>query len=276
MRRTPIRGFGQGDSLAAVEERDALVAYVAANADRARLALRGAEPADASAALASAAAAVHAIPHPDEPDEGLPNWCEVLPETDGTPVLHLDMQDHGEQAARVVGVILAAVEAAGVEGRLEPVSPVGPPFTFDPAAQLYGSRHPAMDRLDGRGLPPGMPAALPVPDGLLVQAQRDEDGVWAHAAWRHTGDAEAFGDYPERLRGAGFALNEYPVRRPEERGGLRGYVFAHASCVGLVWLYHERLDDARRHGRRRPGRWYLSLVWAPAGTPGERLPLPGF
>jgi hypothetical protein len=103
-----------------------LISYVADNSDRVSLALmESPDPAAAVTALERAAAAVLQIPHPVEPGDPLPNWCQVLVE-DGRPVLHVDMQDHREYAGRVVTTILASLDAAGVDGRLEPKRPLGP------------------------------------------------------------------------------------------------------------------------------------------------------
>lgn len=51
----------------------------------------------AMAALRAAADAVRTVPHPDEPTEPLPNWADALLSEDG-PTLHLDLQDHADQA----------------------------------------------------------------------------------------------------------------------------------------------------------------------------------
>src|SRR3954468_9122315 len=79
-----------------------LVAYLTDRPSQAVFVLRGAGDDDtAMAALRRAADAVRAIPHPDEPDDPLPNWVDALLGDDG-PTLHLDMQDHAEQAPRVI------------------------------------------------------------------------------------------------------------------------------------------------------------------------------
>lgn len=99
----------------------ALIAYLEENADRVHLAVRdGSDPQAGLRALRRAASAVQRIPHPDEPEDGLPNFTDVSLE-DGLPVLRMDVKDGGRFAAQIATAMLGALETEGTVGRLEPV-----------------------------------------------------------------------------------------------------------------------------------------------------------
>jgi hypothetical protein len=241
-----------------------LVAYLAEHADRARLVLRETPDGDAALrALRRAAAAVGRIPHPVEPAQPLPNWCDAF-FVDGVPVLHLDIQDHAEYAERIAAAVLTALDADGIDGRLEPLTPPAPPFDYDGNADIIG---PAdyLAEVDERGLPPAFPVGFPVPRaGTLVLAQRAREDTWVHAAWRRGPADPPFEEYLRQLRTSGCVLEEHPEKASADDGGMHGYTFERADGVGAVWLYHEELRYARRRGRGGPARWYASVIWAPA------------
>lgn len=264
-----------------------LIAYIAAHGSTAVLVLRDAPDADAAlAALRQASGEVHAIPHPQEPSAPLPNWCDAFIE-DGEPVLHLDVQDQGPAyAGRITAAILAGLDAAGVDGRLEPRPVPGLPCDYDAAADLFYTLGEYLWKLDERGLPPGFPAGFPVPEDCeMVMAQRAAGSVslygsrysdsWEYAAWRRRHRQPPLEGYVDELRAFGCALDPVPGRRPAKRGGMHGYRLRHPSGNGFVWLYHEWMQEARRQGRREPSAWYVGVVWQPAGTDdGKPLPEP--
>jgi hypothetical protein len=239
-----------------VDRSDAeLISYVTDNCDRAALRLRG--PSDAAAAVVAmeqAAAAVLTIRHPDEPTMSLPNWCAVSVE-DGEPVLQLDMKDNRDYAGQVVSIILASLDAAGVDGRLEPKRSPEPPFEYDAAADIVTGGDYLWE-LDERGLPPSFPAGFPIPDdATCVMAQRADDGTWEHAAWRR---ARPFEEYLDRLRLFGCSLEAAQPADP---------------VIGLAELVHHRIHHVAgtgsvslRHKTRRKApakQWYVSVVWTP-------------
>lgn len=233
-----------------------LVAYLAERPSQAVLGLRGAgDDAAAMAALRRAAEAVRAIPHPDEPGEPLPNWAGVLLGDDG-PALHLDLQDHGDQAPRVVTAIVAALEELGVDGRLEPVRPPAPPFEYDANAHIL-TGVTFLDTLDERGLPPAFPADFPIPaDAVLVIAQRATKDTWQHAGWRRS---RPFTEYPDQLRRFGCELEPVTGRDPLMRAtGMTRDLIRHPAGAGSVSLYHEYDPPAA------PRIFYVSVVWRPA------------
>ncbi len=118
-----------------------LIAYVAEHSSQTALALEDAtDQAAVGAALRAAAAKILQIRHPDEPDEPLPNWCDVVDE-DGVPVLHLDMKDEIRYSALVVRIVLDELTRAGIDGRLvpwqRPPVPVPSDLGPEPSAPAY-------------------------------------------------------------------------------------------------------------------------------------------
>jgi hypothetical protein len=234
-----------------------LIAYVASHPSAVALALYDAnDPQAATAALRRAAAAIGRVPHPAEPGEALPNWCEVLAE-DGVPVLHFDLQDDWRYAVPIVRIILDELGAAGVDGRLEPRQAAAPPFDYDGCADIFTGMD-FLAELDRRALPPGFPPGFPVPEqGTLVIAQRSRDGDGEHAAWRRSG--RPFTDYLDALRAFGCELGSVPVTEVADYVGPLGmqrYALWRAGEGGRVSLFHEW---------HRPGvrvsKWYVSVVW---------------
>jgi hypothetical protein len=248
---------------------DGLIAYVADHCDGVTLTIRDAtDPVAALAALEQAAAAIREIPHPDEPDDPLPNWCRAELK-DGEPVLHLDFHDYPRYAPRVVEIVRSRLDAAAAGGRLEPKEPSPPPFDYDPAADIFVGDF--LDQLDDRGLPPGFPPGFPVPSGAtLVIAQRDRDGDWEHAAWRQRAASQPFDPYLESLRAFGITLdglknhNRLAFLVAESLGddGMTGHAIRHPDGTGTVWVRHERVKPQRaRPGPPAPSVWYVSVVW---------------
>ncbi|MGC9670298.1 hypothetical protein ACNTMW_27610 [Planosporangium sp. 12N6] len=233
-----------------------LTAHLAERPGQAVFVLRRAgDDETAMAALRRAAAAVRAIPHPDEPDEPLPNGVDVLPGDDG-PTLHLDLQDHAEYADRVVAAIVAALDESGVDGHLKPVRPAAPPFEYDAGAHIL-SDVTFLETLDERGLPPAFPEGFPIPtDGILVIAQHAKKDIWEHAGWRHD---RPFDEYPDELRRFGCELELVAESDPLMRAtGMTRHLLRHPTGTGSVSTYHE-YDP-----RAEPTKWYVSVVWRPA------------
>jgi len=233
-----------------------LISYVRGRPGTTALALR--EVGDAAAALGalrSAAAALRRMPHPDVPADSLVSWASALP-GDAGPVLHIDMQDHFAYARRVVHAVLDALDAAGLDGRLEPVHPPVPPFEYDADADIVTGAT-FLEALDRRGLPPAFPDGFPVPGGaVLVIAQRARDGTWEHAAWRRD---RPFADFPESLGRFGCELEPAEAADLLVRAtGMTRHLFRHPAGTGSVSTYHEYEPPAG------PSRWYVSVVWRPA------------
>jgi hypothetical protein len=231
-----------------------LIAYLADRPGQAVFVLRGAGHDAAMAALRRAADAVRAVPHPDEPGDALPNWVDAVLGDDG-PTLHLDLQDHGEQAPRVVAAVLAALEESAVHGTLEPLRPAGPPFDYDADADIL-SGVTFLESLDDRGLPPAFPSGFPVPaDATLVIAQRARNDTWEHAAWRR---GSPFDGYPAELRRFGCELEPVTSTDRLTRGtGMTRQLLRHPAGTGSVSTYHEYSPSGV------PRRWYVSVVWRP-------------
>jgi hypothetical protein len=260
LRRTPIAVNGRQcpcENLAMLERAEAdLIAYLSDQSGQAVFVLREAgDEATAMSALRHAADAVRAIPHPDEPDDPLPNWVDAISGDDG-PSLHLDMQDHGEQAAQVVAAMVAALEESGIDGRFEPLRPPPPPFDYDPQADIMPGVN-FLTELDERGLPPAFPDGFPAPaGGVLVIAQRAMRGQWEHAAWRRN---RPFDEYPDDLRRAGYDLESVAGADPIAGGvdipDIARYLLRRSAGTGSVALYHEDRSVAA------PTRWYVNVVW---------------
>ncbi|MFG1996387.1 hypothetical protein ACGFJ7_41060 [Actinoplanes sp. NPDC048988] len=234
----------------------ALAAYVADRPGRAVLVIRE-SPDDemAMAALRAAADAVRAIPHPDEPTAPLPNAADAFLSDDG-PTLHLDLQDHAGQAPRVVAAALAALDAGGVSGRLEPLRPPAPPYEYDANAHIL-TGVTFLESLDERGLPPAFPDAFPIPaEAVLVLAQQSKSDTWQHAAWRRS---HPFAEYPEALRAFGCDLEPVTARDALMKAtGMTRDLIRHPAGSGSVSSYHEygAGDD--------PRLFYVSVVWRPS------------
>ncbi|MFF5075535.1 hypothetical protein ACFY36_00660 [Actinoplanes sp. NPDC000266] len=231
----------------------ALAAYVAERPSQAVLVIRD-SPDDetAMAALRAAAGAVRAIRHPDEPTEPLPNWVEALLRDDG-PTLHLDLQDHADQAARVVSAALAVLDASGVSGRLEPLRLPAPPYEYDANAHILTD----VTFLESLGLPPVFPDDFPVPaEAVLVLAQQSKSDTWQHAAWRRS---RPFTEYLEALRAFGCDLEPVTTRDAlMEATGMTRDLIRHPTGSGSVSLYHE-------YGAGNdPRLFYVSVVWRPS------------
>ena len=234
-----------------------LIAYLTDRPSQAVFVLSGAGDDDAAmVALRQAADAVRAIPHPDEPEDPLPNWVDALLGDDG-PTLHLDLQDHAEQAPRVIAAIVAALEQSAVDGTLEPLRPPGPAFDYDADADIL-TGVTFLERLDERGLPPTFPEGFPIPaDAALVIAQRARNDTWEHAAWRR---ATPFDEYPAELRRFGCELEPVTAEDRLTRGtGMARQLLRHPAGMGSVSTYHEYGPSGP------PRRWYVSVVWRPAG-----------
>jgi len=229
-----------------------LAAYLADRPSQAVLGLRGAGDDEAAmVALRRAADAVRAIPHPDEPGEPLPAWVDAVLGDDG-PTLHLDLQDHGALAPRVVAAIVAVLAEHGVDGRLEPVRPPAPPFAYDANAHILPDVA-FLETLDERGLPPAFPADFPIPAGaVLVIAQRATKDTWQHAGWRRS---RPFTEYPDQLRRFGCELEPMAGRDPLMRAtGMTRDLIRHPAGTGSVSIYHE-------YGSPAPATFYVSVVW---------------
>jgi hypothetical protein len=178
---------------------------------------------------------------------------------DDGPTLHLDLQDHGEQAPAVVAAIVATLEELGVDGRLEPVRPPTPPFEYDANAHIL-TDVAFLETLDERGLPPAFPEDFPIPaHAVLVIAQRAAKDTWQHAGWRRS---RPFTEYPDQLRRFGCELEPVAGRDALMRAtGMTRELIRHPAGTGSVSLYHE-------YGPRgAPRAFYVSVVWRPADPP---------
>ncbi|SHN46955.1 hypothetical protein [Cryptosporangium aurantiacum] len=233
----------------------ALVSYVADHSSAVALAVYDAsDPAAARTALQSAAEEISRIPHPDEPDWSLPNWCAVLDE-DGVSVLRIDMKDEIRYSALIVRIVQDHLARAGVDGRLEPRRRPAEPFENDPNAQLFVGTEPLIE-LDHRGLPPGFPDGFPVPpDATLVRAERTPGGDAEHATWRRS---EPFTGYLAQLRAYGCTFGEVPRLATVNSGPgeIARYTLWRDGAGGRVRLYHSGLQA-----------WYVSVVWQPEARP---------
>jgi hypothetical protein len=257
-----------------------LIAYLAANSG-ARLVLRDvADVHAACAALRAAAAAVCEIPHPDEPQMPLPNWCEAKREN-GLAILHLDIQDWGEVYGRqITEVIVAAIEAEDVAGRLEPYPYPGQPLTPDPARDVPGVEYEPLEFGD-RGLPPGLPGGFPAPGGQGVyawrirQPQTGELGAVC-AVWEHDGQPP-FDAYLDLLRAFGCELDRVK-QDSEPMGGMRSCWFLHEQGTGYALAFHDLtrvlagVPGAPKQAR--PSAWYLSVMWKPESMDSGTAPEP--
>jgi hypothetical protein len=95
--------------------------HIARNGSACLLRLESADPPDAlEAALEVAAEALYKIPHPDEPEDGLPNLSTVRRTVNG-PMIFFDIKDQGEEfAAEIIEVLQRSLDASGVSGVLRP------------------------------------------------------------------------------------------------------------------------------------------------------------
>lgn len=245
-----------------------LVAYLSELGSQAELAVHDApDPWAAHGALHYAVGAIRDIPSPDEPGESLPSSCGARMDQ-GIPVLYLDVQDHGwRYANQIVALTVRELEAAGVDGRLEPAQPCWrslPPGDYDPEADIMGGED-LEGELSKQGLPPAFPGGFPVPAGctlVIVQRAPEDEGSWEHAAWRCAA-AQPLEEHLQRLRDFGCALEPASRWSSPEFGGLHGYHLRHPLGSGSVWRYHA------------PSAWYLSVVWQASGSgPPDSLPEP--
>ncbi|MEU8425546.1 hypothetical protein AB0C15_32195 [Micromonospora sp. NPDC048835] len=235
-----------------------LIAYVTEHCSAVALALHDAtDQAAGIAALRRAVRAISRIPHPDDPECPLPSWCSVLVE-DAVPVFRLDLKDESRYAEQVVRIILDELDAADINGRLEPKRPPPPTFDYDAQADIFYGTATRLPELDARGLPPHFPASFPVPqDATLVLAEQARDGAWEHAAWRRPG--RPFTEYLERLRAFGCDLGSVAAAEVADyvdKTCMVRYSLRRGGEGGSVSLYH----DWREHGQP-PSNWYVNVVW---------------
>ncbi len=235
-----------------------LIAFVAEHCSGVALALHDTtDQAAGVAALWRAVQAVGRIPHPDAPEDPLPSWCTVLTE-DAVPVFRLDLKDESQYAEQVVRIILDELDAANIDGRLEPKRPLQPPFDYDAQADIYYGTATGLRELDRRGLPPRFPASFPVPrEATLVLAQQAHDGTWEHAAWRRPG--LPFTEYPEQMRAFGCELGSVSAAEVADyvdKTCMVRYSLRRDGEGGSVSLYHEWHKPGQQ-----PSNWYVSVVW---------------
>jgi hypothetical protein len=245
----------------------ALVGYLAAHGSGARLLLTGVDKSGvhaACAALRRAAAAVCEIPHPQEPEMPLPNWCQAVRER-GRPVLHLDVQDWGEVYARqITGVILASLDADGVDGRLKPYPYPGQSLRR-PATPGVSSGRPA-----GRGeglteagdlsLPPAFPRGFPEPPGGRLMMVRQGPAGPGIAVWQ-SAVRPPFDEYLSVLRVFGCELEQVSGQEEERLAGHCIWRFIYNRDTGLVVLEQENPHPAGVPAQDRPLPWYLAVEW---------------
>ncbi|MEU7751317.1 hypothetical protein [Micromonospora sp. NPDC049171] len=237
-----------------------LIAYVAEHCSGVALALYDTtDQAAGVAALQGAVRAVGRIPHPDDPEDPLPSWCTVLLE-DAVPVFRLDLKDESQYAEHVVRIVLDELDAADIDGRLEPKRPAQPPYDHDAQADIFYGTATGLTELDG-GLPPRFPASFPIPqEATLVLAQQARDGTWEHAAWRRSG--RPFIEYPQQLRTFGCELGSVAAAEVADYVDttcMVRYSLGRGRDRGSVSLYHEM----RKPGQQ-PSNWYVGVVWQTA------------
>jgi len=101
---------------------EGLVAYIAEHSGAAQVVLSGVEDSEAAQhALAAARAALFTIPHPEEPGDPLPSFASDVSVGPGGPTFWFDIADaeaYDGLIDRVVQVMTAAIELAGVDGVL--------------------------------------------------------------------------------------------------------------------------------------------------------------
>jgi hypothetical protein len=95
--------------------------YIVEHGDGCRIAVEGAGGREAAVdGLVAARDRIRAIPHPDEPREGLPNRCDVEDGAEG-PELYFDIKDWGQlYAADIVDILVESLERAGFVGVVRP------------------------------------------------------------------------------------------------------------------------------------------------------------
>jgi hypothetical protein len=170
-----------------------LLAYIAEHGDACHITVEGTGGREAAAdGLRAARDRIRSIPHPDEPSEGLPNWCEVEEKGEG-PVLEFDIKDWGQlYAVDIVDILVESLERAGFVGVVRPV----------------GSGYAeAGDEIAGDAMTPsGFPVSFPDPiDAREISATSTYE--MAERVWRSSaGGAETMEDLEQRLPAAGFDI----------------------------------------------------------------------
>jgi hypothetical protein len=242
-----------------------LLAYVAEHSSGISLTVRGAtDPDAAAAALDRGGTGLWAFP---QLDGSLA--CAFMHDRDGERVLFIDLRDLGTAAGLVVTRLLAQLDAEGIDGRLEPWERPphrSLPFEYDPMAHIYGpSDAVLLEELDDRGLPPGFPSGLPVPDhATMVIAQRGaRPRPWGYAAWRRFATAvPPFDAYLHRLH---TVADEVLAGVASSDDAIPPHRFRHQGSTGTVSVHHELLPK-RDNGEPRvpPLVWYLGIRWTPS------------
>jgi hypothetical protein len=112
-----------------VQAEDDIVLKMEDQSGACRFLLRDTSDGDAAhAAMERAAEAVFNVPHPEEPDEPLPNYASAVTETADGPSFWIDCKDElddPDTAAAVVTAIVGALDDAGVDGLLCVIDPSG-------------------------------------------------------------------------------------------------------------------------------------------------------
>lgn len=154
----------------------------------------------AARGLAAAAERIGRIPHPEEPDEGLPNFIAVDERPEG-PVLVFDIKDWGpDYAAEIVGILVESLGASGVDGLIGP--PQRPPADEHDAGGVPAH---VLASFDGER-PVGFPAEFPEPPGASLRAATST-ATDLEMLWGSSLDAPSvLTDLERRLPAAGFTV----------------------------------------------------------------------
>ncbi|MCH6163687.1 hypothetical protein [Streptomyces marispadix] len=220
-----------------------LIGYLADYHDQARLVLRDVSDTDAAlAALERAAEAVWSLPHPDEPDCALPNWCEAALE-DGHAVLHMDAKDGAGQIDQIAASILRAIDEAGVGGRLEPFPHREPPPDGLAADQPSGSPTASDSPSLGGSSTPSATGAASAPPATGAASTA---GSLARGRVRPRARKVSPGDL-------GLAVSERGLLYHEGVRAMTGQVLSPWTLVGYETAVAMRAvrDAASAAGRRR-------------------------
>jgi hypothetical protein len=176
-----------------------LVAYLCGGG--AVFVLRGASDPDvATTAMRAAARALQQIPHPDEPDDALPNFVSaVTAEPDG-PSFWIDVKDMLDQndllAQEVVDSLVTALDAAGADGQLGFTS-----AAVATEAEATSAREVAVSSKE-------VPDWLPVPNGVVEIDAALVGQVGRVRFWVKGDTDQLVASYSELLAEAGFVLGD--------------------------------------------------------------------
>jgi hypothetical protein len=199
----------------AVRVDPSLLAYITEHGDHCEITVEGIGGREAATeGLRAAAGRIAAIPHPDEPSDGLPNFVDVEDRPE-TPVLVFDIKDWGGvYGTEIVQILVECVEQAGFTGLVRPLSGAAGPMSSVPDDILA--------RFEPDLTPQAFPAAFPAPSGA-AQVSGTSTNDRASVSWRtRTDAATVMAEFERSLPAAGFALlfSAESIGTPTYVGGL--------------------------------------------------------